>query len=194
MPDAITKPVSSRLGIGPCALGQGLFARQHFRPAETILDLTGPAVPADRARHSEQSFNLLQVGPHTYLELEEPGVFINHSCEPNVGVVDDTVLIALRDIAPGEEIRFDYSTTMSEQFETMQCRCGTASCRGVVGDFHDLSAAVKDRYLAARLVQVFIVHEHRERQQRARPLRIEPAKVIRMTRESAAPSPIDCAA
>lgn len=93
---------------------------------------------------------------------------MNHSCEPNAGVVDDTVLIALRDIAPGEEITFDYSTTMSEQLETMQCLCGQATCRRVIGDFHDLPRAVKDRYLAARLVQQFIVAEHRERHEQSR--------------------------
>ncbi len=169
--------LAQRFAPGPCALGQGLFARQPIRQAEMILRFTGTIVSEYQAvTKSEYSFNLLQVGPRTYLDLEHPGVWLNHSCEPNAGVVDDTVLIALRDIGQGEEITFDYSTTMSEQLETMQCLCGNAACRQVIGDFHDLPHSLKDRYLAARLVQGFIVVEHRERNRVTRPVFAQPRR------------------
>ncbi len=170
MQDHATIQQASHYSIGPCPLGEGIFARQRIRQAGMILGFTGPIVSGSAAfTKGENSFNLLQIGPSEYLDLEQPGVFLNHSCEPNAGVVDDTVVIALRDIAPGEEITFDYSTTMSEQFETMQCLCGRPNCRQVIGDFHDLPHTLKDRYLAARLVQKFIVAEHRERQRGERP-------------------------
>ena len=68
-------------------------------------------------------------------------------------------MIALRDIEAGEEIRFDYSTCMSERLWTMRCRCGEANCRGIVRDFHDLPAEIRRRYLAAGIVQRFILRE-----------------------------------
>lgn len=31
-------------------------------------------------------------------------LFVNHSCEPNVGFAGNTVLVAMRDISPGEAL------------------------------------------------------------------------------------------
>jgi hypothetical protein len=58
-------------------------------------------------------------------------LFINHSCEPNVGIAGNIVLVAMRDIAAGDELTIDYA-----MFDTlddgMACRCGSASCRGTI--------------------------------------------------------------
>jgi len=98
----------------------------------------------------------IQVGPDRYIDTLAPGVFANHSCAPNAGVRNDRDLVALRDIPPGEEIRYDYSTTMDEKSFTMVCRCGAPGCRQVVTDFADLPAAIQDFYLSQRLVMSFI--------------------------------------
>lgn len=37
-------------------------------------------------------------------------MFLNHSCEPNVGVQGQTVFVALRDVLVGEELTLDYGT------------------------------------------------------------------------------------
>jgi SET domain-containing protein len=34
-------------------------------------------------------------------------LFINHSCEPNVGFAGNVVLVAMRDISPGKELTTD---------------------------------------------------------------------------------------
>ncbi len=67
------------------------------------------------------------------------------------------MLIALRPIEAGEEIRFDYSTTMSDDHWTMECRCGEPICRRVVLDFHHLPPIAQNRYLQLGVVQRFIV-------------------------------------
>jgi len=36
-------------------------------------------------------------------------LFINHSCEPNVGFAGNVVLVAMRDIEAGEELTTDYA-------------------------------------------------------------------------------------
>jgi SET domain-containing protein len=64
-------------------------------------------------------------------EYEPVMLFINHSCEPNVGFAGSTVLVAMRDIRTGEELTIDYAL-FDDHDETMECRCGTPSCRGTV--------------------------------------------------------------
>ena len=108
----------------------------------------------------------LQIGPDRYIDTEPLGRFTNHSCAPNAGVVEDQVLVALRPILPGEEIRFDYSTTMSENYWTLVCHCGAPECRGIIKDFHLLPTALQEQYLARRIVQAFIVRESRQREDR----------------------------
>ena len=64
-------------------------------------------------------------------EYEPVMLFLNHSCEPNVGFAGNTVVVAMRDIAPGEELTTDYAL-FDDHGEVMQCRCGTRSCRGTI--------------------------------------------------------------
>lgn len=150
--------------IADCELGRGLFAARAFNADEPILNFTGPLIGlAEAIAKGEAEANPLQVGPVSYIDLEPPGVFANHSCEPNAGIRDDVVLVALQPIAVGEEIRYDYSATMWEEDAawggwTMPCRCGSPRCRGVVDNFPTLPADVRVRYLSQGIVQEFIVH------------------------------------
>jgi uncharacterized protein len=58
-------------------------------------------------------------------------LFINHSCEPNVGFAGNVILVAMRDVAAGEELTTDYAL-FDDTDEPMTCRCGTPSCRGTI--------------------------------------------------------------
>jgi hypothetical protein len=148
--------------IGECSLGRGLFAATDFRREDLIMVFKGPRYERDDPIHqTREGANLLQTGLRTYILLQEPGVFVNHSCDPNAGIRINRRLVAIRDIVAGEEIRFDYSTTMDEGYWTMECRCGAAHCRGRVTDFHELPDEVRARYLALRIVQGFIARRAR---------------------------------
>jgi hypothetical protein len=64
-------------------------------------------------------------------EYESVMLFINHSCEPNVGFAGNIVLVAMRDIDAGEELTTDYA--LFDDYEgSMECRCGRPLCRGRV--------------------------------------------------------------
>ncbi len=65
-------------------------------------------------------------------EYEPVMLFINHSCEPSVGFAGNIVLVAMRDIAAGQELTTDYAL-FDDYDGAMTCRCGTASCRGTIG-------------------------------------------------------------
>ncbi|HSP06400.1 MAG TPA: SET domain-containing protein-lysine N-methyltransferase, partial [Acidobacteriota bacterium] len=73
----------------------------------------------------------LFIGPITEEEREDSMVFSNHSCDPNIGVLGQIVFVAMRDIAAGEELTHDWAMTDDDD-SSMQCRCGAASCRGIV--------------------------------------------------------------
>jgi uncharacterized protein len=65
-------------------------------------------------------------------EYEPVMLFINHSCEPNVGFAGNTVLVAMGDIGSGEELTTDYAL-FDDHDDMMDCRCRMPSCRGTIG-------------------------------------------------------------
>jgi hypothetical protein len=77
--------------------------------------------------------NVLQIDDALWIGSSqvEPTDFINHSCNPNAGLKGQLFLVAMRDIACGEEITFDYATVVSEWvgMEPLTCNCQTPSCR-----------------------------------------------------------------
>jgi len=149
-----------RTYVAQCSVGRGLFAGEPLAAGTEILHLTGPLLTLNevRAKGPLQAPNALQIGIDRYLDLDEPGRFVNHSCAPNAAVVRDTVLVAIRPIAAGEEIRFDYSTTISDGW-TMACRCGAADCRGLVVAFQLLPEAIRRRYAILGHVQKFMLEQ-----------------------------------
>ena len=59
----------------------------------------------------------------------------NHSCDPNMEaqIYDEKEIwfVALRDIAPGEELTFNYGFDL-ESWEEHPCRCGAEKCPGYI--------------------------------------------------------------
>jgi uncharacterized protein len=162
----------STVEVGRSAFGRGLFAAQPFQPGQPILVFTGPVLDhAEILALGEDPAYALQVGPDQYLDTMPPGRYTNHSCDPNAGIANDRVLVALRPIVPGQEIQFDYSTTMSEDHWTMECRCGEPLCRRMILDFHHLPPITQNRYLQLGIVQRFIVDEVRRRSPAGRVIR-----------------------
>lgn len=146
--------------------GYGLFAGRGFLEGELLFSLRGRLFGGRRPGLEDEEWfaHSYQLDRDLYLYPETPeGRYINHSCDPNAGLREDLEMIALRDIGAGEEVFFDYSTTMSEHSWTMPCGCGASLCRGRIGDFHELPALLKRRYLEAGVVQRFIIREVFER-------------------------------
>ncbi len=144
--------------IDSCDVGLGLFARQHIAPGQRILALEGPIIDfAETKRRGPRECMAIQIGPNRYIDTQPPGVYVNHSCDPNAGIMEDKYLVALRHIPAQTEIRFDYSTTMEEASFTMDCLCGAPECRRRVTDFSTLPPEVKARYIRAGAVMSFIL-------------------------------------
>ena len=57
--------------------------------------------------------------------------FMNHHCDPNTMIRRQSV-IALRPIAPWEDVTFNYNTTEFDMAEPFECRCGSPHCAGTI--------------------------------------------------------------
>jgi hypothetical protein len=60
----------------------------------------------------------------------DDGRLVNHGCEPAMRGVGPLVQIAVRDLAPGDEITCDYAECNT--WPPMPCLCGAPTCRGQV--------------------------------------------------------------
>jgi uncharacterized protein len=130
--------------------GHGVFARRRIRKGTRIVEYLGDRVShkeADRRYDSKTTDD-----NHTFLFIVDRGVvidatrngnaarFINHGCDPNCeSVIDDrrVFIEALRTIAPGEELHYDYQIGRSKDDppdvdEVFACCCGAAKCRGTM--------------------------------------------------------------
>ena len=98
----------------------------HRDEIDAITEAAG-----DMALQIEDQFYL---APRSRDEVHDMSVFINHSCDPNVGFRGQVVYVAMRDIAAGEELCHDYAMERSDHY-SLDCHCGSSLCRGkVTGD------------------------------------------------------------
>jgi uncharacterized protein len=128
--------------------GYGVIALRPFQAGDIIV--YGDGVLYSEDDDFDDTYSLLlnipeededgNLEPQLLFDLTDQTRWINHSCEPNSEV--DTSWdpststarcwwIALRDIAAGEELTYDYafSAEVSEP-----CACGSEKCRGVIID------------------------------------------------------------
>jgi len=117
----------------PAGKGKGVLAVDAFAAGEVVLEFRGQHL---RHRDIVDFTHCLEVRPGEYLGPSGAADdFVNHSCAPNCRVVaeDGAVLLrALRDIAGGEELTFDYSRNLWDDPTAFFCDCGTVACRGEV--------------------------------------------------------------
>ena len=146
--------------VGESHLGKTVFAARAFAEGETLLRFSGPRVrrvPAD-ARGADDRH--VQIGPDEYLGPSgRVDDLINHSCAPNTGLrfADDGIfLVALRPVAAGEEVSWDYSTTLKDSDWRMGCDCRAPDCRGVIGNFNTLPAERQRWFLERDLVAPYL--------------------------------------
>ncbi len=129
----------ARKGVASGIEGRGLAALAPIRAGETVAIKGGHVITTaalrslpERLQNSEiQIADGFHLAALEEAEYEPVMLFINHSCDPNVGFAGSIVLVAMRDISAGEELTTDYAL-FDDYDGAMQCRCGTPSCRRTV--------------------------------------------------------------
>ena len=130
--------------------GTGVFAARPIEKGKRIIEYLGERVShaeADRRyedKNADDSHTFLFiVDRRTVIDAGIDGNdarFINHSCDPNCETViaQRRVFIdALRNIAPGEELAYDYQIQRDpddpdDVDEVFACQCGSDGCRGTM--------------------------------------------------------------
>jgi uncharacterized protein len=124
--------------------GIGVFATKHFTRGEIVLVGRGIKILSVRTLHS------IQMNLDLHVLLDEPAVFLNHCCFPNVGVqnnqYDGYNFVALEDIMEGDEIVYDYETTETAFAAPFQCECRSSNCRRQLRGFFTLPLEIRERY------------------------------------------------
>jgi hypothetical protein len=145
--------------------GKAVFADKDFAFREFICEFSG------RIHTKEEYIRLYDPCNNHFLQFDEGHFlgpsdgaddFINHSCNPNCGLEyreGGIRLVAIREIQKGEEITFDYSTTMDEDCWEMECLCGDENCRRVVRDFKHLPRELQRKYIDLGVVPGFIARK-----------------------------------
>jgi uncharacterized protein len=71
---------------------------------------------------------------------------LNHSCEPNCGLLGSQLLVAMREIEVGEELSFDYAMCDASDYDEFACLCGAPTCREVVTGADWRKLELQERY------------------------------------------------
>jgi SET domain-containing protein len=130
--------------------GLGAFATEPIPQGTTIIEYAGERLtPAESdAKYPDDPTQR----HHTFLFAIDDDVvidasidgnearFINHSCDPNCDAVIEEGRIwieAIRDIAPGEELAYDYEYELPQRHtpalkRRFACNCGARNCRGTL--------------------------------------------------------------
>jgi SET domain-containing protein len=119
--------------------GTGVFARKNIRHSDRIIEYVGERIPKDESLKRCQASNEFIFTLSDTEDLDgnvewNLARFVNHSCAPNCEAVleDERIwLIAARDIAPGEDVTFNYGYDLVD-YRDHPCRCGARQCVGFI--------------------------------------------------------------
>lgn len=71
--------------------------------------------------------------------------FINHSCQANVGMQGNVIIVAMRDIEAGEELCLDYAMIFNNDMK-FECQCGLKNCRKIVTGKDWMRKDLREKY------------------------------------------------
>ena len=131
---------SPKARVGKSSIhGRGLFASRPLRKGEIVaikgghildrrtLSRVGPRIAASYI----QIANGFYIGALRRADVGRNKLFINHSCEPNVGIKGQITFVALRAIRAGEELTYDWAMEENAP-DVTRCACGARRCRGTL--------------------------------------------------------------
>lgn len=127
--------------------GLGVFTNVAIAQGTAVFEFGGPVI---RGEQITPEMRVMQVGPDAYVAEDIAADYIenyiNHCCEPNLGFTHGTLTLhALRDIAAGEELFWDYSTSIHDPDWCVPCGCGARGCRRIIRGYASLSEADRRR-------------------------------------------------
>jgi hypothetical protein len=127
--------------------GKGAFAKQKILKGEEIAAWDGPIYDYDyKGWNQDLRDHAIQFERRKWRDSNGMARYINHSCEPNCGIKGLFRIVAMRDIAAGEEITWDYEMTEDSDQWRMQCHCGSKNCRKEIGAYRNMPLEIRAKY------------------------------------------------
>src|SRR6185312_693347 len=116
----------------------GCYTTRPFKKGAWVCEYEGPRFTKEVAddRYQDRFITYLFSCGDEGMVIDGFGaaMFINHSCDPNCETEDHDgriFVVAIRDIAAGEELTYEYNLYDSDDAEA-DCYCGAAKCRGTM--------------------------------------------------------------
>jgi uncharacterized protein len=115
----------------------GVYTSTPIRRKTRVVEYVGERITAEEAdrRYNGVSRTYLYGldDGKTVIDGHGMGAYLNHSCDPNCEVDEikgRVWIFAIRDIAAGEELLWDYNLYDDE--DPAPCHCGSSKCRGTM--------------------------------------------------------------
>jgi uncharacterized protein len=135
----------------------GIFSKRNIRKGETIFIAKGETYRevVTNLDTSMNHRNAIGVSPQVWLDPFEsdPLRYVNHSCDPNMGIKGRVTFVALRNIKKGEHLTIDYSITECDTLWNFKiqtgsnCKCGSKKCRKIIRSIQFLPQKTYLKYL-----------------------------------------------
>jgi SET domain-containing protein len=117
----------------------GCYTTKAIRKGRRVCEYTGPRMTKEvaDARYEDRFVTYLFGYGTKDMVIDGFGtaMFMNHCCNPNCETEEDEneriFVVALRDIAAGEELTYEYNLYDSDD-ATQDCYCGAPNCRGTM--------------------------------------------------------------
>lgn len=139
--------------------GTGLFALREIKKGEIVVVEQGLIVDGKIVElcesidfHTNLCIERNQYIISAPLKENQRG-YINHSCNPNLGMGNDRTMIAIKDIAIGDEVTIDYGFFESHMTWEMTCNCNSENCRKTITgrDYLIFRETEQEQYLSPYL-------------------------------------------
>jgi hypothetical protein len=141
---------------------KAFFAQRVYHPGDVVIEFTARQVL------SEPSYLTVQVGIDKHILLSPEHLqYINHSCNPNVFFDTHAMkIVALKQIAEGDEMTFFYPSTEWSMAQPFTCFCGSDNCLGEISGAAHIRPEILGNYKLTRFIQQQL-HERSNKEKRA---------------------------
>jgi uncharacterized protein len=147
--------------------GAGVYTTSPIAEGTRVLEYTGPRLTAKQTdgmyADSEVTYLFGMDDGRTVIDGFGMAAFVNHACRPNCETdqIDNRIwIIALMDIAAGEELTYDYNIYDAEPGELCPCYCSATDCRRTMYSEEEIARQVK---ILQRKKKIRALHKQRRK-------------------------------
>lgn len=144
-----TSRITDRAAVRRSAInGDGVICTDPIAAGAMVAAFGGECIDRSGldALPTAERVRCVQIDESLYLVPAAGEPSLNHSCTPNCALSGQVVVVARREVAPGEELTIDYATRNGSDHDEFECACGSPECRGKVTGHDWMLPELQQRY------------------------------------------------